>query len=87
MCLDVRGRDRWDWEGTKYHRKNKFPPTEWGWKLKSKRHPTLEKTGSPRRRVVVVVVVVVVVDKARAKGPTAEGLPFPSQPVTHRSFG
>ena len=26
MCLDVRGRDRWDWEGTKYHRKNKFPP-------------------------------------------------------------
>ena len=26
MCLDVRGRARWDWEGTKYHRKNKFPP-------------------------------------------------------------
>ena len=26
MCLGVRGRDRWDWEGTKYHRKNKFPP-------------------------------------------------------------
>ena len=26
MCLDVRGRDRWDWEGTKYHRKNEFPP-------------------------------------------------------------
>ena len=25
MCLDVRGRDRWDREGTKYHRKNKFP--------------------------------------------------------------
>ena len=26
MCLDVRGRDRWDRDGTKYHRKNKFPP-------------------------------------------------------------
>ena len=26
MCLDMRGRDRWDWEGTKYHMKNKFPP-------------------------------------------------------------
>ena len=26
MCLDVRGRDRWDWGGTKYHKENKFPP-------------------------------------------------------------
>ena len=26
MCLDVRGRDRWDWGGTKYHRKSNFPP-------------------------------------------------------------
>ena len=30
MCLDVRGRDRWDWEGTKYHRKTKFPPGSGG---------------------------------------------------------
>ena len=26
MCLDVRGRDCWDWGGTKYLRENKFPP-------------------------------------------------------------
>ena len=26
MCLDVRGRDRWDWGGTKYRKGNKFPP-------------------------------------------------------------
>ena len=30
MCLDVRGRDRWDWGGTKYLRENKFPPQSGG---------------------------------------------------------
>ena len=26
MCLDVRGRDCWDWEGAEYLGENKFPP-------------------------------------------------------------
>ena len=59
VCLHVVGWDCWDW-GEPNTAKRINSPHKMRWKLKSKRHPTLEKTGSPRRTVVVVFLLLLV---------------------------